>query len=173
MGLFRKITAAIVGSTESDLIKGKQNVVYELNRLRHGNEAHALEKLIQSSYEQSIEQIIYRLGNAARHHAKMKSSDRIKSSPFLDRFIDYYCFEVFIKGFSLGYAISTDTADRQLQEKVGILVNDLNSKMRSEAKGFFAEIEVDCFQIAAHTAFELGAEAGKTLAGEKYIAIRR
>lgn len=173
MSLFRRVASVLLGSSETDLIRAKKEIQYNAESLRNKEIAITLEKMVEESYEESLEQILHRLGNAARHHAKLTSTNHLTSSPFMERFVNTFAFEIYTKGVSLGHQLASGTADSKSQEEIGLLLDDDNKKMLSEAKIYFSKIEAECFTIAAHTAFELGVLAGKNFYDQEYIVARR
>ena len=172
MGLLRKIASAFLGSSEADLVNAKREIQYKTDKAIYKTEAEMAEKIVMNDYEQAIQPIIYRLGNAARHHAGLTSANHFKTSSFLDRFIDHYAFEMFTKGVSLGHQAAIGTADPKFREEIGLMLDQINKRMIAEAlRSSFTQKEGECFTVAGHTAFELGVQAGQTFAEQGYIAV--
>lgn len=173
MGLFRRVASVLLGSSETDLIRAKKEIQYNAESLRNKEITITLEKMVGESYEESLEQILHRLGNAARHHANLTSANHLTSGPFMEKFVNSFAFDTYTKGVSLGHQLASGTADSKFQEEIGLLLDDDNKKMLTEAKKYFSHIEAECFTIAAHTAFELGVQAGSNFYDQEYIATRR
>jgi hypothetical protein len=174
MGLLGKVASVLLGSSEDKLKMAKREISYNAEKTMHPNEAKALEQLVSSYYEKALEQIIYKIGNAARHHANLTNVDHIKNSSFMQRFIDEYGFQYFANGVSLGHQVQAGTADAEFQKEINTLMESLHREMMNDAINSFSNQKTaECFSAGAKVAADLGAEAGMKIYNEGYISIER
>jgi hypothetical protein len=176
MGIFSSITSVLFGSSESQRIKAKKELSYNTQKALYPNEAKAVEELVQIHYDEALKEIIYILGNATKHHAHLTESKyhHVKNSPFIDRFIEYYAFKIFINAYSLGHQLRAGTADQTFQREIMIMMEDLNRNLLEEATSTFSSTKIaECFSIAASKAADLGSEAGAKVYEQGYIVVNR
>lgn len=176
MGIFSSISSALFGSSESQRIKAKKELAYNSQKALFPNEAKAVEELLQYHYEKALRDIIYVLGNASNHHANLSDSEyqKVKGNPFVDRFIEYYAYEIFINAYSLGHQLRAGTADEKFQREIMVMMQELNRNLLEEATSTFSSTKIaECFSIAASKAADLGAEAGAEVYDQEYIVVKK
>lgn len=156
------------------LLSAKREVTYNTTKAMYPNEAKALEQLVESYYEKALENILYTVGNAARHHANLTNSTIIKQNPFFERFVEDYGYNIFITAVSLGHQVKAGTADKRFQNEIIATMELVNKKMMNDAISSFSSQKIaECFSAGAKVAADLGLEAGEQIYNQGFIAIKK
>ncbi|MBT2641721.1 hypothetical protein J7I80_05760 [Bacillus sp. ISL-41] len=170
MGFLSRFTTILFGSKEDEIVRAKKEVAYATTKQLYPKEAKAVEDLVKGQYEKALEQILYTIGNAIRHHARLSNAEHIKNSAFMERFIEDYGFQYFINGVSLGHQTQAGTADVKFQKEISLLMEELHKRMMEDAlKSFSSQKIADCFSAGAKTAADSGFQTGVYTYNNGYV----
>lgn len=164
MGLFRKALSVLSGSSEETLIKAKAEIGHLIESKTNPEYVAMTQYIaaeIEEKYNRALENIIYSVGNALNHHAHVSNDkyQKIKQSPFMYKYVDYYAKEVFAKGFYIG-RMKRYNEEQKYIDDTNLLMVEIVNNMKEEATSLFSEKIAECFMYGTQKAFEDGALAG-------------
>ncbi|KHF28221.1 hypothetical protein CM49_06622 [Paenibacillus sp. P1XP2] len=155
MGIFDKL----LGRNSAGHIKGRMKMELAIDSMRQPELLNILIEDVKRGHEAAIPQIVYKLGNALRHHAGLSQTEgrAYSEHPFMQRFLEVYTLEFYNIGRSLGSQIKVDMADPKYQKEIGILCQDQGDQMKAEARITIKnEKVIECFIISCKEAFDIG-----------------
>lgn len=161
MGLFDKL----LGRNSAGHIKGRAKMQLAFDSLMYPEIANIIIQDIRRGHEVAIQQIVYKLGNALKHHAGLSETEGrlYLDHSFMQRFIEIHSLEFYNIGRGLGSQIRVGQADTQYQKEIGILCLDRSEIMKAEARKIIKnEKIIECFIISGKEAFDIGVNDGAT-----------